>query len=99
MHFVYLIYNTKTKKFYLGETDNLSRRLKQHRLGMNKSTKFYCEYWHYVYAEIYKSKNDAKAREKRLKSHGSGMVEIKKRIKHSTQLVELIDNKTEEGKR
>jgi len=96
MHFVYLIYNIKTKKFYIGETVDLNRRIKEHHSGFNISTKYQCIYWRTVYVEIYKSRIDAQAREKRLKFHGSGIVEIKKRIINS---LELLDNKTGEGER
>lgn len=90
MHFVYILYNIKTKKFYIGETSNINRRFKEHKAGLTKSTKYKCFAWKLVYAEIYKSRQDAIEREKRLKSHGSGMVEIKKRIKNSVNIVERI---------
>jgi len=90
MHFVYILYNIETKKFYIGETSNINRRFKEHKAGLNKSTKYKRFAWRLVYVEIYKSKQDAIEREKRLKSHGSGMVEIKKRIKNSINNVEKI---------
>lgn len=52
-------------------------------MGLNKSTKFKCYAWRFAYAEIYKSEKDATIREKKLKAHGSGLVELKKRIKYS----------------
>lgn len=96
MHFVYLLYNIETKKFYIGETNDLSRRVKEHRQGLNKSTKYKCNSWKLVYAEVYRSKSDALAREKKFKAHGSGLVELKKRIIHS---LNSLDNKTGEGER
>jgi len=96
MHFVYVIFNTKTKKYYVGESSNINRRLEEHKLGKNFSTKHYSAFWRLVYSEIYKSKKDAVIREKKLKSHGSGMVEIKKRILNSVQ---AINSKTGEGKK
>ena len=83
MHFVYILFNIETKKFYIGRTNNINKRLKEHRAGVNKSTKFKCYAWRLVCAEIYKSEKDAAIREKKLKAHGSGLVELKKRIKYS----------------
>lgn len=88
MYFVYILFNTETKKFYIGRTANINKRVKEHKLGINRSTKFKCYAWKLAYVEIYKSEKDADTREKKLKAHGSGLVEIKKRIKHSLKLVE-----------
>lgn len=96
MHFVYLIYNTSTKESYIGETNDLNRRINEHQQGSNISTKYKCSDWKCVYAEIYKSKKDALIRERKLKAHGSGLVELKKRIIYS---LETMNNRTGEGKR
>ena len=96
MHFVYLLYNIETKKFYIGETNDLNRRVKEHQQGTNISTKYRCDSWKLVYTEVYRSKSDALVREKKLKAHGSGLVELKKRIVNS---LNSLDNKTEEGER
>jgi len=89
MHFVYVIYNTATKKYYVGQTQCVNIRFKEHKTGKNYSTKFKCEYWNLVYVEMYVSKKDALTRERKLKAHGSGMVEIKKRIINSVDQLNL----------
>lgn len=96
MHYVYLLFNTNTSRFYVGETSNLKRRLLEHQNGENISTKYEASHWKIVYVEFYRLKTDALIREKKLKSHGSGMVEIKKRIVNS---LKLIKPKTGEGQR
>jgi putative endonuclease len=96
MHFVYLIYNQKTEKFYIGSTDNLKRRLLEHQIGDTVSTSHESEHWHLVYTEVYKSKTDALIREKKLKAHGSGLVELKKRIGNS---LSSLQPKTGEGRK
>ena len=96
MHCVYLLFNTETSKFYVGATNNLKRRLLEHQNGENVSTKYKSPHWQLAYIEFYKSKTDALIREKKLKSHGSGIVEIKKRITHS---LKLFEPKTGEGQR
>ncbi len=45
---------------------------------------------------MYVSKKDALIREKKLKAHGSGLVEIKKRINNSIMMIEF---KTGAGER
>ena len=94
MHFVYLLFNLETQKFYIGETVNLKDRLAEHREGKNTSTKYKMHAWKLIYAEVYRSKSDALKREKKLKAHGSGLVEIKKRVINS-----ISESKTGEGER
>jgi putative endonuclease len=36
---VYIIYSEKTKKYYVGQTDNFEKRLERHNKGLVKSTK------------------------------------------------------------
>jgi len=67
MFYVYLLESKKGKKFYTGCTNNLSRRVKEHNLGLNKSTKPHKPY-KIIYYEAYINKDDAFAREKILKS-------------------------------
>jgi len=93
-YFVYILYNIKTRKYYIGRTINVNKRYKEHKAGLNKSTKYKCFAWKFIYAEIYLSERDAINRERRLKSHGSGLVEIKKRTINS---ISLINFKTGEG--
>ncbi len=95
MYFVYILHNTATKKFYIGRTTCVNKRYREHKLGKNRSTKYKCYGWELVYVEMYRSKIDAAKRENRLKHHGSGLVEIKKRIKES---VKVIESKTGAGK-
>jgi len=95
MHWVYMLYNPSTGKYYTGETNNLKRRLSEHRRGNNQSTKHKYADWRLVYAELHVDQNDARIRETKLKSHGSGIVEIRKRIKNSLEVV----SKTGDGER
>lgn len=96
MFFVYLIYNIKTKKFYIGLTNNIKRRIEEHKSGSSQYTKHECANWKLVYFETYLSKKDAAIRENKLKKHGSGLAELKKRIAYS---MENFDDKTGAGKR
>ncbi len=66
MYWVYIIQSEKTKKFYIGYTNNLESRLKQHNEGKNKWTKNKGP-WKIVYTEKFKTKSEAIKREKFLK--------------------------------
>lgn len=87
MHFVYVIYNLHTDKYYIGQTSDINQRIESHKNGENIATKHKSNDWRLVYCEIYKSKKDALIRENKLKRHGSGLVEIKKRTQDSIELV------------
>lgn len=83
MWIVYVIQHTITKEIYIGFTNNLARRIKEHNSEKQTFTHRKNGKWQLVYAEAYKSKKDAILREKRLKHHGSAKHELMKRIKNS----------------
>ena len=82
MYFIYIIRSKKTNDLYFGFTNNLEQRIKTHNSGTNLSTKFGVP-WEYIYVEGYKSENDARLREKKLKHYGNARTYIKRRIKKS----------------
>jgi len=83
MYYVYLIKSKNSDKLYLGYTNNLKRRLQEHNRGVGgKYTKFNFPL-ELIYYEAYKSENDAKQREERLKLHKRAYAQLKKRIKKS----------------
>ena len=73
MYYVYLIKNIRTKETYIGYTDDLRRRFKEHR---DKNPEL-------VYYEAYKDKEDARDRERKLKQRGQGVRWLKNRLKYS----------------
>ena len=86
MYYVYVIANEEGKA-YIGFTNDLERRLKEHNSVENQGYTKNQE-WHYVYYEAFTSKIDAIIREKRLKNHGQSKRQLKMRIKHSLQMKE-----------
>ena len=82
MYYVYIIKSIKYKQIYIGLTDYLKRRLKEHNVGMNISTRRYMP-WKMIYYEAFSSVIDARLREKKLKDYGNSLLELKKRIKYS----------------
>ena len=84
MYFAYIIKSKKSKKLYLGYTDNLRKRLQEHNKGSVKSTKPYIP-WKIVYYEAYLSKEEAIRRESNLKLRANAWNQLKRRIKKSIQ--------------
>ena len=80
MWIIYLIQHNKTKQIYIGVTSNLRRRLAEHNQDKQTTTHRKRGSWVLVYAEVYRSKNDALKREKKLKHHGSAKHALKRRI-------------------
>ena len=66
-YFVYVLWFMRDKTKYIGYTDNLIRRIKQHIDGQGKYTSRKGDF-KLIYVEIFRSKKDAKRREKYLKS-------------------------------
>jgi putative endonuclease len=82
LFFVYIIQSKKTREIYIGYTSDLKVRLSQHNLNKSFSTKGKGP-WVLVYAEIYRSRKDAKERESRLKYFGKAYVQLKRRMNRS----------------
>ena len=85
MWFIYLLRSKKDKSLYIGLTQNLQRRLREHNSRETFSTKSKAP-WELIYCEIYKSEEDAKKREESLKLHAKALAQLKKRLSHSLAL-------------
>ncbi|TSC88790.1 MAG: putative endonuclease [Parcubacteria group bacterium Gr01-1014_3] len=72
--YVYIIQSVGNKSLYVGYTQDLEKRLKEHNHGLNFSTKPYRP-WRIVHFEAYRNEKDAKRRERYLKtSQGSRLL-------------------------
>ena len=83
MHAVYVIQNDVSKERYIGYTTNLKARLISHNARGKKSTTRNDGTWHYIYVELFRSKEDAQVREKKLKSHGSAKQKLLLQLRKS----------------
>ena len=70
MYYVYVLLSRKDKKFYIGYTSDIKKRIRKHILGEVKATK-YRRPVKLIYYEAYINRIDAKGRERFLKG-GSG---------------------------
>ena len=67
MYYVYVLLSLKDNKFYIGYTNDLKRRINEHNLGKNISTKPRLPL-KLMYYEAHLSKSDAMRRERYFKT-------------------------------
>ena len=67
MFFVYVISSRARKYIYVGLTNELTRRVNQHNNGKERTTKPYAPF-DLIYFEEFKTRIEAREREKKLKS-------------------------------
>jgi len=79
-YFVYVIQSEVDKRLYVGLSHNVAKRLKSHNNGENFSTKGFRP-WKLVYQEEIGTREDARKREKYLKS-GYGKEFLKNLVKN-----------------
>lgn len=65
--YVYVLYASRSDIFYVGFTHNLKKRFAEHNKGLNFSTQFR-KPWALLYYEAHTNENDARRREKYLKT-------------------------------
>ena len=83
MHYVYLPQSEiAPKEFYLGSTNDLKKRFNEHNAKKSFSTARYAP-WRLIYYEAFRVEKDARDREHKLKHHGKGLSELKKRLHYS----------------
>ncbi len=79
MFYVYVIESITANELYVGFTTDIKKRLNEHNNGQNTSTKRYVP-WNLIYYEACLNDEDAKRREKYLKT-SQGRRMLKARIK------------------
>jgi putative endonuclease len=77
--YVYVLQSKTSDGYYIGYTTDLIRRVKEHNLGQNSATKPYRP-WRLIYYEACRNREDAKRREKHLKTT-KGRRMVKARLK------------------
>lgn len=78
MYYVYVLQN-RFRRWYIGSTGDLQKRILEHNSGRIKSTKYGVP-WKVIYCEISINQKDTRAREKYLKS-GIGRKYLRNRLK------------------
>ena len=70
MYYVYILRSLKNTRYYIGCTNNLTRRLHEHNSGQTKGNRYYGPF-EVVYKETYAAATDARKREYYIKSQKS----------------------------
>jgi putative endonuclease len=83
MYYVYVI-ESDEGTLYFGSTNDLKRRLSEHKNRKSFATKG--SNWELIYYEAYASESDARRREQRIKDYGQAWNQLKKRIAKSRRL-------------
>ena len=81
IYYVYILFSLKDKRFYVGKTKDLKKRLERHNNGWVKATT-YRRPLRLVYYERFKTPGEAFLRERELKKPSAGKYkeEIRKRL-------------------
>lgn len=79
MYFLYILQSLKDKKLYIGTSNNINRRLKEHNEGLSKSTK-YRRPFVLVYKEEFVTRSEAMKREWYFKNTSEGNKLMRKLI-------------------
>lgn len=82
MHYVYFLKDKRSSRIYIGYTSDLKRRIREHKEGKTKTTRTFASI-DLIYYEAYKSEEDARDREKKLKQYGNALGILKKRLSKS----------------
>ncbi len=77
-YFTYILKSKNFDKFYIGNTENLVKRVKEHNAGKTKSIKAFIPY-ELIYYEIFDSRTEAVLKEKYFKS-GVGREYLKEKL-------------------
>jgi len=87
--YTYILYDKNRDQFYIGQTNDIDKRVKRHNQGREKYTKR--GKWELVHFEKFETRSAAIKQEKQIKQMKSKMW-IKKLIKNA-QLVEHSDTR------
>jgi len=85
MFYVYVLKSKKDGKCYVGSTNDLRKRFKEHNSGKVLSTKDRYPLT-LIYYEAFRSEKDARKREQKLKNYGQGITNLYKRISNSLEI-------------
>ena len=85
MYYVYVLKSKKDGNCYIGSTNDLRYRIKEHNTGKSFSTRLRKPF-ELIYYEAYKSESDARHREHNLKLRSRAYAQLKKRILNSLEI-------------
>ncbi|MEK7520431.1 MAG: GIY-YIG nuclease family protein [Patescibacteria group bacterium] len=84
MFYVYILKSAEDRKLYIGSTNDLRKRLREHIKNKSFSTRSRGKL-ELVYYEAYRDERGARQREKMIKHFGSAYSKLKRRLRFSLQ--------------
>jgi putative endonuclease len=84
MNYVYVLKSSVDEELYIGSTNNLKRRLREHNTQKSFSTSWRGPF-ELIYYEAYKDLRDAREREQALKQRGNSRKHLMNRMSYSLQ--------------
>ena len=69
MFYIYILRSQSLQRYYVGSTENVQNRLRQHNAGKSKSTRAGIR-WELVHTETFATRSEAMLREQKIKSRG-----------------------------
>jgi putative endonuclease len=71
MYYIYIIRSQHLKRYYVGSTEDVQRRLQEHNAGKSKSTGAGSP-WELIHTESFVTRSDAMQHERKIKARGIG---------------------------
>jgi putative endonuclease len=71
LFYVYILYSQSLQRYYVGLTESVEKRLKEHNTGKSKSTRTGVP-WKLVHMESFQTRSEAMQQEQKIKAHGIG---------------------------
>jgi len=70
MYLTYILYSSKINKFYVGQTEDIKRRLEEHNRGKTRFAATGVQ-WIIIFSKEFSSRSEAMKLEKKIKSRGA----------------------------
>lgn len=86
MFYTYVLYSLKSKRLYVGYTENLKQRVNEHNKGIGGNYSNKNKPFKLIFYEAFLSKEDASKQEKFYKS-GYGREVLKEKIEKSLKII------------
>jgi putative endonuclease len=69
--YIYIIRSQRSQRYYVGSTEDVEKRLKEHNAGKSTSTRG-GRPWELIHTETFATRSDAMRQEQKIKARGIG---------------------------
>ena len=70
MFYIYILYSESTRRYYVGSTEDVEKRVLQHNAGKSISTRAGIP-WKSIHTERFTTRSEAMLQERKIKSRGT----------------------------